>query len=260
MANSPMPPHSTACFVSLGDLNFMQEHLIAVWTIRRIRCWISAVDRAGYSHRPEPKTTSATRDQCRWQPAVRRDQCPKASVKGPGSRVQKASVKRASTLQQPASLRAVNWRRKARPIANEKPSRLLGPSVAPVVLFVFGDLGQCCKHPLQHDRHFSAANIFQIAGTQFHRHIVAACLSRLPRLSKTNHRRTIPRFVEHHHASREGTRVHDPRRYAHAKSMIDAVTGLQPSPLDGECSSETQATPKQKPGEKSAKTPRIENE
>jgi hypothetical protein len=68
------------------------------------------------------------------------------------------------------------------------------------------------------------------------------------------------RFVEHHHASREGTRVHDPRRYAHAKSMIDAVTGLQPSPLDGECSSETQATPKQKPGEKSAKTPRIENE
>ena len=31
---------------------------------------------------------------------------------------------------------------------------------------------------------------------------------------------------------------------AHAKSMIDAVTGHQPSPLDGEYSSET-ATPKQ---------------
>ena len=44
--------------------------------------------------------------------SVRRDQCPKASVQG--ARVQKASVKRASTLQQPASLRAVNWRRKAR--------------------------------------------------------------------------------------------------------------------------------------------------
>src|SRR6478672_6990295 len=68
--------------------------------------------------------------------SVRRDLCPKASVQG--ARVQKASVKRASTLQQPASLRAVNWRRKARPIVNEKPSRLLGPSVAPVVLFVLG--------------------------------------------------------------------------------------------------------------------------
>ena len=46
---------------------------------------------------------------------------------------------------------------------------------------------------------------------------------------------------------------------AHAKSMIDAVTGHQPSPLDGEYSSEQPATPKQKLGEKSAKT-RIENE
>jgi hypothetical protein len=44
---------------------------------------------------------------------------------------------------------------------------------------------------------------------------------------------------------------------AHAKAMIDAVTGHQPSPLDSECSS---ATPKQKPGEKSAKTNRVENE
>ena len=34
--------------------------------------------------------------------------------------------------------------------------------------------------------------------------------------------------------------------YAHAISMIDAVTGHQPSPLDGEHSSETEATPKQK--------------
>ena len=47
---------------------------------------------------------------------------------------------------------------------------------------------------------------------------------------------------------------------AHAKSMIDAVTGHQPSPLDGEYSSETPATPKQKSGEKSAKTNRVENE
>ena len=47
---------------------------------------------------------------------------------------------------------------------------------------------------------------------------------------------------------------------AHAKSMIDAVTGHQPSPLDGEYSSETLATPKQKPGEKSTKTNRVENE
>ena len=47
---------------------------------------------------------------------------------------------------------------------------------------------------------------------------------------------------------------------AHAKLMIDAVTGHQPSPLDSEYSSETSATPKEKPGEKSAKTRRIENE
>ena len=48
--------------------------------------------------------------------------------------------------------------------------------------------------------------------------------------------------------------------YARAKSMIDAVTGHQPSPLDSEYSSETSATPKQKPAQKSAKTDRIENE
>ena len=47
---------------------------------------------------------------------------------------------------------------------------------------------------------------------------------------------------------------------AHAKSMIDAVTGHQPSPLDGEYSSEKLATSKQKPSEKSAKTNRVENE
>ena len=29
-----------ACFDSLGDLNFMEEPLIVVWTIRRIGCWI----------------------------------------------------------------------------------------------------------------------------------------------------------------------------------------------------------------------------
>jgi len=43
----------------------------------------------------------------------------------------------------------------------------------------------------------------------------------------------------------------------YAKSMIDAVTGHQPSPLDCEHSP---ATPKQKLGEKSVKTQRIENE
>ena len=48
--------------------------------------------------------------------------------------------------------------------------------------------------------------------------------------------------------------------YAHAKSIIDAVTGHQPSPLDCEYSSEKPATLKQKLGEKSAKTHRIENE
>jgi hypothetical protein len=47
---------------------------------------------------------------------------------------------------------------------------------------------------------------------------------------------------------------------AHAKSMIDAVTGRQPSPLDSEHSSETPTTPKQKTDEKSVKSRRIENE
>ena len=41
---------------------------------------------------------------------------------------------------------------------------------------------------------------------------------------------------------------------AHGKSMIDAVTGHPPVPLDNECSPEKSATPKQKLGEKSAKT------
>ena len=48
--------------------------------------------------------------------------------------------------------------------------------------------------------------------------------------------------------------------YAHAKSMIDAVTGHQPSPLDGEHSSETPAAPGQKIGEKNVKSRRMENE
>ena len=47
---------------------------------------------------------------------------------------------------------------------------------------------------------------------------------------------------------------------AHAKAMIDAVTGHQPSPLDCEYSSEKPTTPKQKLGEKRAKTHRIESE
>jgi hypothetical protein len=46
---------------------------------------------------------------------------------------------------------------------------------------------------------------------------------------------------------------------AHAKSMIDAVTGHQPSPLDGEYSREIPATTKQTPGEKNSKIHRSEN-
>jgi hypothetical protein len=47
---------------------------------------------------------------------------------------------------------------------------------------------------------------------------------------------------------------------AQAKSMIDMVTGHQPSPLDSECSSETPTTPKQKIGEKNVKSRRVEDE
>jgi len=46
---------------------------------------------------------------------------------------------------------------------------------------------------------------------------------------------------------------------AQAKSMIDAVTGHQPSPLDGD-SSEKPSTPRQKFGEKDFKPRRMENE
>jgi len=46
---------------------------------------------------------------------------------------------------------------------------------------------------------------------------------------------------------------------AHAKSMIDAVTGHQPSPLDREYSSEQPPTPKRKPSEKNTTTNQIEN-
>lgn len=45
-----------------------------------------------------------------------------------------------------------------------------------------------------------------------------------------------------------------------AKSMIDAVTGHQPSPLDCEYSSETPTTRKQKTDEKNVNSRRMENE
>jgi hypothetical protein len=47
---------------------------------------------------------------------------------------------------------------------------------------------------------------------------------------------------------------------AQAKSMIDAVTGHQPSPLDSEYSSETSTTRKQKTDEKNVKSRRMETE
>jgi len=54
---------------------------------------------------------------------------------------------------------------------------------------------------------------------------------------------------------------HDPvPNDAHAKSVIDAVTGHQPSPLDSESSSETPTTLKQKTVEKNVKSRRMENE
>ncbi len=42
MASGPMPRQQSAPwrFDSLGDLNFMEEHLMVVWTIRQIGCWI----------------------------------------------------------------------------------------------------------------------------------------------------------------------------------------------------------------------------
>jgi hypothetical protein len=52
--------------------------------------------------------------------------------------------------------------------------------------------------------------------------------------------------------------VSDP--YALAMTMIDAVTGHQPSPLDSEYSSETPTSPKQKTDEKNVKSRRMENE
>lgn len=51
-----------------------------------------------------------------------------------------------------------------------------------------------------------------------------------------------------------------PDANARAKSMIDAVTGHQPSPLDSELSLERTATANQKMGVKSAKSRRDESE
>lgn len=66
----------------------------------------------------------------------------------PEARVQTASVKRASTLRRPPVLSAANWQGNAK----QKPLRLLGPSVAPVVLFVMGANGADLRQPtlLQH--------------------------------------------------------------------------------------------------------------
>ena len=47
---------------------------------------------------------------------------------------------------------------------------------------------------------------------------------------------------------------------AQTKSMIDAVTGHQPSPLDSEYSSEAPTRRKQKTDEKNVKSRRMENE
>jgi hypothetical protein len=51
-----------------------------------------------------------------------------------------------------------------------------------------------------------------------------------------------------------------PDANARAKSMIDAVTGHQPSPVDSENSSARPPTPNQKIGEKNARLRRVENE
>jgi hypothetical protein len=48
--------------------------------------------------------------------------------------------------------------------------------------------------------------------------------------------------------------------YAQAKSMIDAVTGHQPSPLDCEFLSKMPTMRKQKTDEKDVKSPRMEDE
>src|SRR4051794_32701275 len=61
--------------------------------------------------------------------SVRRDLCPKASVQRSGSKRPASSEHQ--PCKQPASLRAVNWHGTAKAL------KLFGPSVAPVVLFVF---------------------------------------------------------------------------------------------------------------------------
>jgi hypothetical protein len=47
---------------------------------------------------------------------------------------------------------------------------------------------------------------------------------------------------------------------AQAKSVMDAVTGHQPSPLDSEYSSEPPTTPKEKMDDRSAKSRPVEDE
>ena len=80
-----------------GRLDYSSDWLLDYrWLIERVSRTVPSRKRRA------PQATSADGDQGPTGP-VSKGQRPRA-------RVQKASVKRASTLQQPASLRAVNWR------------------------------------------------------------------------------------------------------------------------------------------------------
>ena len=93
-----------AYFDSLDDLNFIKEPFIVVWTIRRSAVGLMAVDRAGFSHRPEPKMTSAESNQRHWQPASDGTSVQRPVCRGQGPEGQcKASINPAAAGQSAGS-------------------------------------------------------------------------------------------------------------------------------------------------------------
>jgi hypothetical protein len=81
---------------SLDDLNFMENRWPSSGPFVKSAVELSAVDRTGFSHHPEPKATSTNVTSAY---ANQRPTGPVSKGQRPEVRVQKASVKRASTVQ-----------------------------------------------------------------------------------------------------------------------------------------------------------------
>ena len=113
---------------NFDDLNFIEEPLIVSGPFVVSAVELSAVDRNGFSYHPEPESDEHQRDQRRCQPASDGTCVQRPASRGQGPEGQcKASINPASSP--PVCVQLTGT-------ARQKPSRLFGPSVAPVVLFV----------------------------------------------------------------------------------------------------------------------------